>query len=310
MAILSSVSLKGCQTMVEESAQLIKSYQYCRNSAKVNSNFYWGMMLTKSSAKRNAIFSIYAWLRAIDDIADDETRSHAARFDRLENFLNHTLTMLQNPISDAEDFWPAFRQTILAYHIPIDYLEEMVTGQKQDLVKDNYRNFNELYQYCHYVASMVGLMCVNIWGLVEGVDKNKAKEYAESAGVALQLTNILRDMQADAILKRVYLPAEFVHREKVSAKDFNQIPHEDLVKGIVKLIEKTAPYYQRSEALFDCLHDDGKLSFYVMINSYKVIFDKIRLNPEWVLSAKKINLSKFEKIKIVLNAFRKRYLEP
>lgn len=291
-----------CFAKKEEKISIDLSYKLCAKITKDNSSFYLGIVFSKKKY-RNALYAIYAWMRAVDDIADDEQHSLEERKIKLNAFQDLTLQLLQNKIKPdinlENTFWLAFCDTVHLFHIPVKFLIEMIDCQRQDLFKFNYSNYSELYNYCRLAASTVGLIFITIFGYDGG---EKAEQYAESCGVALQLTNILRDIQEDLKFGRVYLPAELVEVSELNENNFSEIPHEKIMKGILNLISKTEACYQHAMMLYPMLHHDGKLSFLILVNSYKALFEKISNAPETIFSGSKIKLTKKEKIKTLLNA--------
>lgn len=290
--------------------KLANSFAYCQEIIKKNSNFYFAILLTPSH-KRQAIFAIYAWLRAVDDITD-RNESKKERLKKLEEFYQKTCVILASKTDDIceqyrERYWLAFRYSCHTFQISPTYLDAMIKGQKQDLVKTDYQTFTELYEYCYYVASSVGLICISVWG-VSGFTNQQ--HMAEECGIALQLTNILRDMREDVSLHRVYLPAEFldIPIKRLTADNFFDIPEQYLLTGIAKLIIKAHGYYENSRKLYRYLHQDSRLGFLLLYEAYYCIFNKIRKNPRFVLQNKKVTLTKFDKFKILIKVLWKRYL--
>lgn len=282
---------------------LLDSYHFCQLAAK-ESNFYNGIVLTPKN-KREAFFSIYAWMRAIDDITDNEKMSDTEKLNQLTKFKEITNKVLHeksnNYISSLrEPFWLALKDTIDHYDISPSCFDDMIAGQQQDLIKRDYKNFDELYDYCYKVASTVGIICVQIWGYDGG---EKSLQLAEWCGIAFQLTNISRDIIEDAKHHHVYLPADLVGKAELNGDEIQTIPKENLLTGINVLIDKAEDYYEKSITLYQNIHPDGKLSFLVMVYYYRALFEKIKKNPELALSEKKVRLNKAEKIMLIMTAF-------
>lgn len=280
--------------------KLNESYHFCELAAK-DSNFYMGILLSGKSTQK-ALFSIYAWFRAIDDIVDDTHSSNAEKKTRLHEFLETTYKVLEdnNFAKSLGSLWLAFRNTIIRYHIPKIYLQEMIAGQEKDLLTHDYKTFAELYGYCRQVAAMVGLMCIYIWGFKGGM---KTEQMAEWCGIAFQLTNILRDVVEDLQVNRVYLPAEFFDLSELTADQLKKLPMEQLLQGVQKIIDKANKYYQKSLGLYEHIDEAGRLSFLIMFNYYYAIFEKIRKNPKLIFLPQQIKLSKLEKFLIISSAF-------
>lgn len=185
---------------------------YCRQVTRQQAkNFYYAFLFLPSE-KRAAIYSLYAFCRHTDDIADAPGRLHSKRAqlkhwrDELESCYTGTPTLL---------ITRALRHTIQQYPIPRCYFEELLTGVEMDLTVQRYASFDDLKVYCHRVASAVGLACLEIFGYRhEGV-----RAYAGNLGIALQLTNILRDVREDAERGRIYLPQEELRAFGVTEND-------------------------------------------------------------------------------------------
>lgn len=281
--------------------EINNSYRYCQQIAKSNSSFYTGMLFA-SKEKRKQLFSIYAWMRAVDDIADDENLSNDAKYQNLKKFSEITHHIVNGVFNKAtldvqNPYWPAFYQTVHKTKLPLIILEEMIKGQMQDLIKHDYKTFVELHEYCRLVASTVGLACIHIWGYTGGETTHLL---AEKYGIAIQLTNILRDIEEDLHNKRVYLPAELVGVPELSYKNFVEISQEKRLNGVKQLITKATIYFKEAATIINYIHKDGRLSFLLLISYYKEIFAIIHANPIIVFQNKKIKLSKFKKIRILL----------
>jgi phytoene synthase len=184
---------------------------YCAQlTRKSRSNFYYAF-LCLAKEKRQALFAVYAFCRSVDDVADghvlerdkplllDEWRRELDRC--YEGTPHHPITV-------------KLAYSLQQFPIPKEHFEELIAGVEMDLTHARYPTFHELYEYCYRVAGVVGLMCIEIFGY----RNPKAKDYAVNLGVALQLTNIIRDLKGDAERGRIYLPqdelARFGYREE------------------------------------------------------------------------------------------------
>lgn len=168
------------------------------------SNFYYSFLLLPKP-KRDAINVVYAWCRTTDDIVDKD-ESVKRKYVRLRLWSREFERAI-----DGNSRYPLLNrlsQTIQRFHIPLHHFHDLIKGMEMDLLKTRYATFNELREYCYRAASTVGLICTEIFGY-----KNEgAKEYAINLGIALQLTNILRDIKSDAAKGRIYLPLEDLAR--------------------------------------------------------------------------------------------------
>ena len=178
--------------MSPKSIDIEHSYRYCRNIARKRArNFYYSFIVLPR-AKSDAMCAVYAFMRFCDDIADDPEIDG----DRERMLAKWGESLVKGAEGDYGDspILPAFHDTIRRFNIPIDYFQELIDGAAMDLRVDKYRTFDDLYDYCYKVASVVGLVCIHIFGF----SSPKARNYAEFCGIAFQLTNILRDVREDA----------------------------------------------------------------------------------------------------------------
>jgi phytoene synthase len=190
---------------------------YCAQlTRKSRSNFYYSFLfLTKE--KRQAMYAVYAFCRSVDDIADGSAPRHEKQLllDAWRRELDRCYDgKPEHPITVK------LAQSMQQFPIPKEHFEELIAGVEMDLTHHRYPTFNELYEYCYRVAGVVGLMCIEIFGY----RNPKAKDYAVNLGVALQLTNIMRDLKVDANRGRIYLPQEELVRFGYG--------EEELVRGV------------------------------------------------------------------------------
>jgi phytoene synthase len=182
-----------------------------RLTRKSRSNFFYAFLLLPR-AQREAIFAVYAFCRIVDD-AVDEGADRAAQRRELARWREE----IAHVWGGAPEHPAAQRlqEAVRRFPIPRQALEEIIAGVEMDLDRASYETFQDLYPYCYRVASAVGLCSIAIFGYTDP----RAEDYAINLGVALQLTNILRDVQVDARIGRVYLPQEDLRRFGVKADD-------------------------------------------------------------------------------------------
>lgn len=193
---------------VRDGASLDADYERCAQiTRRSSSNFYFAFMLLPSE-RRRALCAVYAFCRFVDDIADDESIREPARL--LERWREELVRVYAGeptrPVSRA------LADSARRFAIPQNYFQEFIAGIEMDLSRTRYATFEELRPYCYRVASVVGLISIEIFGY----RNPSAKLYAENLGLALQLTNILRDVREDAARGRIYLPLEDLARFNVS----------------------------------------------------------------------------------------------
>ena len=213
--------------MSEHPLQLRAAYGVCRHIARsAAKNFYYGFLVLPAP-KRNALSAVYAFMRHADDISDDLSIPAQQRHEKLDEWINALRRVVAGePTDDAVLFALADSQKL--YKIPIELLEKLVHGTAMDVPSQGtppkpapgegvgqlqYETFDQLYDYCYHVASVVGLICIRIFGYRDP----RAEKLAEQTGVAFQLTNIIRDVKEDAEMGRVYLPKEDLARFGVEA---------------------------------------------------------------------------------------------
>ncbi len=178
---------------------------------KSKSNFLYSFLFLPRE-KRKAIYTLYAFCRQTDDIADRMDEPVEARIRRLNRWEGELKRCFTRNVSS---YFSALRQVAEHFRIPLDYFLELIEGVRMDLYNFQYRTFEDLKLYCYRVASVVGLMSIQIFGFRDP----STRKYAEHLGIALQLTNILRDVKKDARMGRIYLPHSDRQQFHVSDQD-------------------------------------------------------------------------------------------
>jgi phytoene synthase len=196
------------ETGVREVASLDADYERCAQvTRRSRSSFYYAFILLPPE-RRRALHAVYAFCRFIDDIADDESiREPALLLKRWREELDRVYAG-----APTRALSRALADSARRFNIPRELFEEIINGVEMDLSRKRYQSWEELRPYCYRVASALGLICIEIFGY----RNPSAKLYAENLGLALQLTNILRDVREDAERGRIYLPLEDLARFNVS----------------------------------------------------------------------------------------------
>jgi phytoene synthase len=219
--------------------------QLCsRLTRKSGSNFYYAFLFLPRP-RREALYAVYAFCRIVDDVADLGTDAGAQRkeLDRWRSEIARCYEggELQDPVARR------LAEAVRAYPIPRAALEAVVDGVEMDLERRSYESFDALYPYCYRVAGAVGLCCIEIFGYRDP----RAREYAVNLGVALQLTNIMRDIRSDALAGRVYVPQRDLRQFRVTADDLRAGRYTD---AFVALMEYEAArarhFYTTARAAF------------------------------------------------------------
>jgi len=270
-----------------------ESYEYCLRVARTRAkNFYYSFVLL-STQQRKAMCAIYAFMRYCDDLSDEPGASKAAvdgwRAD-LEEALEGRFT--DHPV------WPAFHHTVRRFGIPHEYFRQMIDGIASDLEPRRLETFEELYLYCYRVASVVGLTIIHIFGF----DTRSALPLAEKCGVAFQLTNILRDIQEDAALGRIYIPAEDLRRFGVTDEDLRTGRRSQEFLELMRFeAARARAYYNESLPLLELIHPRSRSSLWALISIYSRLLERI-VSKNYDVFTRRVRLSLFEKSWIVVKA--------
>lgn len=194
--------------------------------------------------------------------------------------------------------WPAFHHTVSRFGIPHEYFRAMIDGVLSDLEPRTFETFDQLYQYCYQVASVVGLTIVHIFGF----DTRTALPLAEKCGIAFQLTNILRDIREDAELGRIYLPAEDLHRFGVTRDDLRAGNRNDAFLDLMRFeAARARKYYDESAPLLDLIHPRSRPSLWALIAIYSRLLERIEAT-NYDVFRRRVRLSTIEKGWIVARA--------
>ncbi len=300
-------------TAVQHAAlRLTTAYGVCRHIARSSAkNFYYGFMLLPSR-KRNALSAVYAFMRHADDLSDDPGMTPKERREKLAGFIDSYHRALETGHTDDPVFL-ALRDSQLRYNIPIELLDQLVAGTGMDVREQEqtggaplvvYRTFADLYGYCYHVASVVGLVCIRIFGYRDSA----AEQLAEHLGIAFQLTNILRDVKEDAAMARVYLPQEDLEHFGVTAEELGSgAPMEKLRPLLEFEARRALQYYEAADQLLPLIEEVSQPALWAMVEIYRGILDRIEARQYDVYS-ERVRLSLRDKLKILAKGFGKRLL--
>tara|TARA_Y100000590_G_scaffold467090_1_gene644730 strand:+ start:30492 stop:31370 length:879 start_codon:yes stop_codon:yes gene_type:complete len=272
------------------------SYDTCTQITKSEAKNFYYAFVTLPTKKRIAIYAVYAFARYCDDISDDpETMNRSEKFLYIRQELAESLDgkLTKNPIM------PALMDTINKFQIPNSYFYSLIDGVQMDLIKSRFSSFQELKDYCYKVASIVGLISIHIFGYKDP----RANQYAIDLGIAMQLTNIMRDLREDADRDRIYLPQD----------EMNQFGYKeaDLLAGVINdnftqlmqfQVQRARSYFDSGIKLLDFLPDDAIGCTSILHRLYSQILDRIEENAYDVFS-NRASLTSFEKITIMARFF-------
>ncbi|ADE11673.1 presqualene diphosphate synthase HpnD [Sideroxydans lithotrophicus] len=214
--------------------------EYCQDKAASSGSSFYNSFRFLPRDKRRAITALYAFCREVDDVVDECSDASVART-TLNWWRNEVVAVYsgkpQHPVTQALS--PIVRQFNLAQ----EHFLEIIDGMEMDLDQPRYPDFKSLQLYCYRVASVVGLLSVEIFGYTD----RQTLKYAHDLGIALQLTNIIRDVGEDARRNRIYLPMDEMQQFGVSAADIlNARETEGFQKLMAFQIERAQRYYQQA----------------------------------------------------------------
>lgn len=267
-------------------------------SKKSKSSFYYAFNLLPEE-KRDAMNTVYAFCRKTDDIVDENSDSTDLKYEKLrkwriefeKSFTGHSEFALLNKLGT----------TISNFNIPLDPFFELIKGMEMDLQKDRYKSFEDLQLYCYRVASTVGLMCIEIFGYKHP----STKQFAVDLGIALQMTNILRDIGKDAKNGRIYLPQEDLAKFNYTEKEILSLIYNNNFKDLMIYESSRAKqYFNSATANLDL--DDKKTMFAAraMQHIYYKMLENI-IAADYDVFNNDIKVSKFEKVGIALGVWAK-----
>ena len=291
--------------------QLVMAYSVCKGITRQNAkNFYYGFLVLPRR-KREALCAVYAFMRRCDDITDDPKLSPPERRQQLDTWLDALHRAQQGqPTDDA--ILLALTDAQRRYAIPAGLLDELAHGTAMDVEETEalqtsgltiqYKTFEDLRLYCYRVASVVGLVCIHIFGYRDPA----AEPLAERCGLAFQLTNIIRDVKEDASLGRVYLPEEDLTKSGLSVSDVLNSTDPARLRPVLALeADRAREFYASGEELIPYIAEDSQPALWVLISIYRGLLEKIALKQYDVFTAK-VALSTWEKLRILGKGFLKR----
>ena len=283
---------------VETDAETLQqAYAYCEGLTKAHSKTFYTASALMPAEKRRAVRALYAFCRISDDLIDcaDPGASTAERLAALEGWRRRALLSPPRP-----DDLPvlAWADTMANYRVPARYAHQLIDGVAKDILKTRYATFDELAEYSYGVASTVGLMSMHITGF----DGPQAIPYAVKLGVALQMTNILRDVGEDWRAGRVYLPqdelaAYGLSKEDLAAAGVPGAQVDDRWRALMRFqIARNRRLFAESLPGVDLLHRDGRFAIAAAAELYQGILDDIAAH-EYQVFTRRAHLTKWAKLR-------------
>lgn len=291
-------------------SELQEAYTRCREITRNHAKTFYMATRFLPNDKQRGIFAVYALCRYVDDLVDEaEDLVHRRCLDEdgirrgMDNWKQKLEAAYRGEVRD-HPILLAFSDTLHSFHIPLHLPLQLIEGVGMDLYKRRYETFDELYDYAYKVASVVGLMTCEIFGY----RTPEALDHAEELGVAMQLTNILRDVGEDLRRDRIYLPAEELRRFGVSEQQLFEGRMDEAFRELMRFqIDRARSYYERSDLGVPMLESGSRLPVYLARYNYSRILDKIEENDYRVFD-RRAYLNATEKFAILPGVlYRMRY---
>ncbi|NNG28257.1 MAG: presqualene diphosphate synthase HpnD [Ignavibacteriaceae bacterium] len=267
-------------------------------SKKSKSSFYYAFNLLPS-AKRDAMNTVYAFCRQTDDIVDEGNDPTSLKYEKLrkwrieleKSFSGHSDYLILNKLSS----------TIQKFNIPLEPFFELLMGMEMDLQKNRYLTFDDLQLYCYRVASTVGLVCVEIFGYKH----TSTRDFAVNLGIALQLTNILRDIKKDSENGRIYLPQEDLKKFNYNEKDILNQTYNNNFKEMMKYeSDRAREYFDEATASLNIEDKASMFAARAMQHIYYKMLGKI-IDVDYDVYNNNIKVSTFQKVGISVGVWAK-----
>lgn len=289
---------------MRQAITLDEAYRTCRAIAKREAKNFYYAFVALPEARRNAICAVYAFMRKADDLSDDESVPREERRLNLERWQDAWHRAAGGGATDDAVF-VAVRDATERFGIPLELLDELIAGTTSDLktnpgdAPDTYATFADLYRYCYLVASVVGLVCIRIFGYTDPA----AEKLAEETGVAFQLTNILRDVAEDAERGRVYLPLENLAAHKVALASIlhrakGATPSQNERALLSEIGKQAEAYYASADKLLPLIDRESRPALWVLVSIYHALLRRIE-RADYDVFSKRASVPTVQKIGIL-----------
>ncbi|MEE3310310.1 MAG: phytoene/squalene synthase family protein [Candidatus Thermoplasmatota archaeon] len=312
------------------------AYAYCEELTRREAGNFYHSFKYLPEEQRKSICAYYAFCRRADDIADgdyvdifpgalgpndpeaiayrrelEELAAAKPVIERTEFedklaqlfFFRKKLSTAYNRMSSTDPIFMALKHTVATYGIPREYMDDLISGMEDDLYTNRYQTFEELYSYCYRVASTVGLVCIDIYGHESTA---AAREFAEAWGIAMQLTNIIRDVQEDAERDRIYLPLEDLERFGITEEDMMSgrrlLEHPGWKPFVQEYCARVKAYRDKAFKLLPLLPKQSRYSPAAMMAFYSSILRRIERSGGDVFT-ERVKLSKAEKLTLAAGVY-------
>jgi phytoene synthase len=270
-------------------SDLKQAYEHCRHITRSRAkNFYYAIR-TLPARKRQAVYAAYAFCRICDDISDEERSLE----DKLRLF-GQTRQLLQDGYDGkaTDPVFAALGDASATFDIPARYFEEVIAGVEMDLIQKRFQDFEELRDYCYKVASAVGLICIEVFGYKDP----RAREYATDLGLAMQLTNVMRDIKEDAQRGRIYIPQDEMASFGYSPGELEAGVVNDAFRNLMRFqVARARRYFASGRRLIPLLSLRSRACPALLLAVYSRILDRIEAN-QYDVFQRRIGLSTREKL--------------
>jgi len=292
-------------------SQLAAAYAVCRHITRSAArNFYYGFLVLPRE-RHNALSAVYAFMRHSDDLSDDPGLTRREREDKLTGWRDALHNVVAGKPTD-DPVLLAVADAQRRFKIPLELFDRLVEGTAMDVPPQpgeaiRYQTFDDLRRYCYHVASVVGLICIKIFGYRDPA----AEALAEQCGLAFQLTNIIRDVKEDAAMGRVYLPQEDLERFGRSAAELDpaRLKNGFDAASFGPLLEfeaeRARELYRAADQLLPLIDEDSRPALWVLVEIYRRLLEKIAARGYNVFG-KKIQVSRQEKLGVLVRGFLRR----
>lgn len=282
-------------------AELRLAYSHCRAITRTHAKTFYMATRFLPYHKQRSIFAIYGLCRYLDDLVDEaedlifqKKISKVEVFEKLESFKNKLVNTYRG-VEHDDPILVAFSDVLNRYSISIDLPLTLLDGVSTDLTKNRYENFDELYDYSYKVASVVGLMTSEIFGY----SSKKALSHAIDLGIAMQLTNILKDIGEDLRKNRIYIPQEDLINFDLTEDDlFSYNLSDNFIEMMKFQIQRAERYYESADKGVVMLSRDSRLPVMLAKENYSRILSKIQENSYQVFN-QRAYLNSTEKFSIL-----------
>ena len=280
------------------------SYAHCRRLARSEArNFYYSFLLLPPE-RRDAMCAVYAFMRRADDIVDSGGTSVQSRRTQLADWRRRLRESLGGK-PRGHSVLTALRDTVERYSIPHDYFYELLDGMERDLSPPSHRTFEDLRSYCFQAASVVGMTTIHVFGF----ESDTALEHAINCGLAFQLTNIMRDVSADAAMGRVYFPTTELEAFGLRSQDIldrSVPPVDDRFQRFMEFQWRRADsLYRESAGLMQLVDAQSRPALWAIVSIYHGLLVRIR-NVRYEVFDRTVSLPLWKKLWIVGRAFQLR----